>query len=263
MPRLAAQQLRPAGVWPAHRLPRQASFRRVCMAFVLTAALASLQLPASANLLINGGFETSSPSGGWPSNYGYWGGDLCDFVTAEQGITPSEGARMLSFVATSNVPCHLVSCQVYQLVDLSPYTSPVREGVAVATATALFNRVVGDAETDTQFYLNLRACTGSVSNFYPTTYIASATGGIYCGADPGTWESVTAELALPAEADYLCVGVNAREDIHNDSSAPEFDGHYCDAVILTIEIEQWADVPDGTTVHSTWAQIKALMAEGR
>lgn len=231
------------------------------VAVLLALALVCLSASAAgANLLVNPGFESSSPEGGWPDDCGYWGGDLCYFVGAEQGIVPPEGTRMLSFIAAAaSGPSSYEACQVHQLVDLAPFMPVVRSGVAVATATALCNRVSGDSETDTQFYMILRACTGAVPDFHPNTYIASAIGGVYSDADPGTWELVTVELIIPAEADYLSIGINAHEDVHNDLNHPEFDGHYCD--VTSLVIDEWATVPEGAPIPSTWTRIKALLGQ--
>ena len=39
---------------------------------------------------------------------------------------------------------------------------------------------------------------------------------------------------LPTNADYLAVRVTASENIFNDNSFPEFDGHYADNVSLQV-----------------------------
>jgi hypothetical protein len=230
---------------------------RLAIGVLFCAAILGSALPVSGNLVVNPSFEFSAPVPDvWPYDYGYWGGDLCAFVPTDQGIVPPDGSQMLQFIYTANAPGPTTTSQLYQLVDLAPVMSLVRDSVAVATMTALYNRVAGDAETDTQFVSGLRACTGDVSDFYPSNYIDSAAKSVLTDADPSTWQLVTVEFAIPAETDYLCVGVNANENIRNNSSGTEFDGHYCDQVALVIE--EWASVSDDP-VPSTWSRIKAIV----
>ena len=69
--------------------------------------------------------------------------------------------------------------------------------------------------------------------------LARSEGVLYSDGDSETWEHDECNLILPIETEYLALLVAAHENIHNDPSLPEFDGHYADLVSLTIvEAEQ-------------------------
>ena len=58
---------------------------------------------------------------------------------------------------------------------------------------------------------------------------------LFSDADVGTWEPVSLEASLPAATDYVAIKISATENVFNDTSGlVEFDGHYADAVSLTI-----------------------------
>jgi hypothetical protein len=198
-------------------------------------------LPAIAGNggLVCGGFETCQPVAGLPSTFGVWAADPMDAAMAQQGITPLEGAWMLHFNCTSPTPpCDGAGgsgSDIHQLVDLAPFADLVAGGNAVATLTAWFNRVDGDAQTDTEFIAGLLAFDGDVSDFPSLPPSLDAMNDqLFSDSDTVTWESVTVELTIPPEATYLDVSLSAIEDVFNDPSAPAFDGHYADAVTLGI-----------------------------
>lgn len=196
--------------------------------------------PAHANLLTNGGFETDESTfvfgfPGLPASFGDWAGDLSAIVLAENSITPAEGARMLRFDATGNTAhAGLSSAEIYQLVDVSAFSSDITSGLATASVSAYFNRVSGDSETDTSFSISILALSGAPGNFSPTTFLDNNGAGIDSDGDHSTWESVSVDLLLPAGTDYLAVKLQANENIFNDGVAPEFDGHYADNISLEI-----------------------------
>lgn len=69
---------------------------------VLFMVLAAPALVSAQEVMVNGSFETPE-STGWPvgprfpSTYGDWGGDTSEIRSAENGITPFLGERMLRF----------------------------------------------------------------------------------------------------------------------------------------------------------------------
>ncbi|MDP6547322.1 MAG: PEP-CTERM sorting domain-containing protein, partial [Phycisphaerae bacterium] len=52
-----------------------------------------------------------------------------------------------------------------------------------------------------------------------------------------TWERASVELLLPTGTDYIGIDIYADENIHNDTSGIEFDGHYADAVTVSVTPE--------------------------
>jgi len=193
--------------------------------------LLPVQFCAADNLAINGGFETGGYMPG-TADFGYWGGDPFEFVSASDGITPFEGNRMLHFVYSSHEPSRTASrCDVRQFVDVSVFSELISTGNAVAYLSAYFNRVLGDSETDTMFQLKIRAYSGDPCEY---SKLAESIPTFLSDGNPSTWEFGSATLALPAETDFIGIKVLAVENVFNDATDPEFDGHYADAVSLTI-----------------------------
>jgi len=208
----------------------------------IIAVIVFLNQPCIAYLVINDGFETQVDIGaGRPTDFGYWGGDYAQIVTANDGIVPFEGSRMLQFVYVSSLgkPASGVGCTVWQLINTNDFSTEISSGNAIALLSARFNRVAGDAETDSEFFGSIVACSGSVSDFPSiinegTWLAATSATTLYSDGDISTWQTAFAELPLPANTDYIGIAVNAQENIYNDTTGVEFDGHYVDAVAFQI-----------------------------
>jgi hypothetical protein len=194
-------------------------------------------------LISNLSFETPEPTHifgfpGLPSAFGDWGGDLSQIVVADRGIVPLEGQRMLRFDATGNsADAALNTSEVWQLVDASAHAGLIASGQARAVSTAWFNRVAGDAQTDTSFGLTLYAFSGSVADFRNNLIggnFSSTAFGVLTDGDPVTWEAAGGQWQLPTNTTYLAVRLSASENVLNDGVSPEFDGHYADLVSLEI-----------------------------
>ncbi len=215
------------------------------MRYFLLAAAASLFVVSSgigANLAVNPGFETmETTSGGWPGSYGHWNGDYSAIVGETGGITPYEGNSMLQFKGTSfNGAGSATTCQVYQLIDITQYASLVSDGQATVKASALFNRV---QNSDTQFGITIYAMPGNPSDFSAnrSQYYDIAPVNFSSDNDTNSWEACSAQLLLPSQTNYIAVLLGALEDVDNDYSYPEFDGHFADAVSVEI-------VPEPATI---------------
>ena len=223
--------------------------RLITTAFCVFTAVICTDPCWATGLLVNPGFETVAYTGGagdWPTDAGYWRGDTSEIVMNQQGISPLEGARMLRFVYASGSPKHYSASEIIQLVDLTPIDSMMLSGNAVAVLSAQFNRVDHDNETDTKFGVALRAYAGD-----PTTHLgqmdvselAMERSTVLTDDDLLTWEDARVELLLPAATDFLAVRVHATENIRNDLTGQEFDGHYVDAVVLDIHV-----IPEPLTI---------------
>jgi hypothetical protein len=188
-----------------------------------------------APVVVDGSFETGSPTPGLPTSVGTWGFDLSEAVAAENGIVPPDGSRMLRFLATSATGAtEGGACDVIQLTSLC-LLPEVSTGGVTATVNALFNRVAGDGETDRLFGIRLRAFDGLPQDFDGHGELADHVEYLTSDPDPATWEMLSSSLTLPPDSRYLAVWVFASEDVVNDSTDPEFDGHYVDAVGLSFD----------------------------
>jgi hypothetical protein len=188
---------------------------------------------AQGNLLANPSFETpENTSGGFPTTTGDWNGNYSEIVTAQNGITPVDGTRMLHFLGTaqSSAGGSSAGCTVVQL-----YAGPEIVPGATLTASALFNRISNvNPSIDTQFNILIRAHTGSTSSYDLNGQIAESEATIFSDNDPATWESASTTLTLPAGTTYVAVLLDATENVFNDQDFPEFYGHYADSATLTV-----------------------------
>jgi hypothetical protein len=196
---------------------------------------------AQDNLITDPGLESvDTATVGWTPEYGVWGGDPAESVRKENAVTPSEGKKMLRFLWASpdGEASRRPSCDVYQLVDTSSFSTLVTSGSAVASASARFNRVTGDSFTDTAFSLQIRSYNDMPENvalFGDET--AAAKTPLNSDDDPSTWEEVSVTLAIPTDTVFLALMVLSDENVLNNVTPPEieFDGHYADAVSFNID----------------------------
>lgn len=195
--------------------------------------------PNGVNLLVNPGFESAVTVGALPAAPGNWRGDQ------SQALSPVLGAHggvgVLEFLATgpAGPGATFVSSEQWQIVDLSARAADVDAGLVVAEARAWFSRQAGDTATDTRFDVRLLAFSGDPSEF-PASYVTPA--GVKLGdqatqvltAVPSTWQEGVVGYPVPAGTRYLVVSIYAFENIEDDATAPEFDGHYADDVSLVL-----------------------------
>lgn len=201
----------------------------LCSILFLLAGLPA-NAAASSTELVDGGFESTTPLAGRPSSTGVWVGDVASVRSAENGVLPHEGQRMLRFLWSDTVPVAspFSSSQMIQLLPVSPGD--------LLFATASFNRVAGDAETDTDFAVVIGFYSGEPSD-YPTVAnspLDQDDSRVLSDSDPTTWETTSLSIVAPALADYVAIQLVASENVVNDTSGTEFHGHYADAVTLAV-----------------------------
>lgn len=199
---------------------------------------------ASGNLLQNPGFETDAFGENFPTDAVGWSGDGVTQVSEENGITPPQGNHMLRFdaadVTGSSGLAGSEIAQIYVLPD--DLKNRINGGETITVRQeAFFNRVEGDANTDTEFLVLIIAFDGPTTDF-PQDYLnrdtldlerASAT--LSSDACTNTWEKLGAQIEIPMGTNYIGVVLVAAENIENDTTGPEFDGHYVDAASLIVE----------------------------
>ena len=214
-------------------------YHRLSFVFLVGCLLGLTPAWSQANLLTNASFENPEITGGsFPTTFDDWSGDLSQIVTAENGINPFDGSRMLRFDAGFiDTSLDGEFGDVFQFVDMSPFSAIISTGLAVATGSAFFNRVAGDSQTDTHFEVEIRAFDGLPSGFAGTTPgLVSATGVLLSDADPDTWESAMVQLLLPVNTTHLAFKVAPFENITDDVGSTEFDGHYADLAFLSVTV---------------------------
>ena len=209
---------------------------------VLLGAAASAQ----TNLVTDGGFEAPDASMApqatalcFPTSFaqaGQWRGDRAAIVAGtNQGIAPFEGSQMLHLIFAAGSPSELNSSQLKQIIDLRAFETDIDAGGASLSASARFNRVQGDAQTDTLFSIQFAAYQAGDTPF-PSPTGPDASGTVLTDGDVNTWQLASADLVLPVGTDFVLLQVFAAENIKNDTSGTEFDGHYADDVVLTLNL---------------------------
>ncbi len=113
------------------------SFYRFSIILLVVCLLGSTHDWAEATLISNPSFETPETTGGvLPTTFGDWSGDLSQIVTAENGIVPFDGSRMLRFDGTFlNTSIDGFASDVWQLIDMSPFSTVVSTGLALASGS--------------------------------------------------------------------------------------------------------------------------------
>jgi len=206
------------------------------IAIVATLAV-SVFAPSAQAGLVNGDFETTEniTTGGWPETFGDWVGDAASFVGTNKGISPQSGSQMIRFDGSDYRGAHPtnVESQLGQLVDLTPTQG---NGTHTAEFSGWFNRVSGDAQTDTEFRVEMYAMQGNPANStnmrVNDTYLEKRQSTFQ--AAPNNWQELSTAMLIPNGTDFLLVFAVAVENVFNDASNPEYDGHYGDNFQLNI-----------------------------
>jgi hypothetical protein len=240
---LAASPVEDSGT----RLEPEVSAVDVVVAAGETASVEIPYLTLTGNLLVDPGFEEGLHSVGSPvipSTTGAWHGDLSFLTGEENGITPAEGSTMLRCDATGpfGAGAGSTGCEIYQIVDVSSYAAVIDGGTASVAADALFNRVVGDAETDRGFTVDVYGFTGDAASvrtgFSSLAWVARDFFSLTTDPDLTTWEQGRVVVSLPAGVRTLVLRLVAAEDVKDDGTLPEFDGHYMDDARLILRYRQ-------------------------
>jgi hypothetical protein len=191
--------------------------------------------------LENGDFEASlQVAAGRPQVAGQWSGDAVGVVSETFGIKPFSGPCMLQFLGTlppgQLATATATASQLMQLIDLRDAAAQVGGGPMKVEFSARFNRVAGNARTDTRFAMIVHALaaepiSGELVRILPgqSTVLDTVT-----DSDPVSWERADLTSTLPPGTKWLVLELVANENIHNDEAPVEFDGHFVDDVHLRV-----------------------------
>ncbi len=198
--------------------------------------------------LFDGGFEVSETVGdeGVPTRAGVWGGDFAKVVGSEGGVVPVEGRRMLQFLRGDNrlTPADAKSsvAESWQVVDLRSLDlkSPTSSGTkrpAVVEVSAQFNATADPANERLAFAVSVLAFSGDVSEM-PVLWrgrrelaLAAADKEEKADSDASRWQTLTAQVTVPPEANLLLVQLRATRKGPGPKSQ-EFGAAFVDAAVL-------------------------------
>ena len=194
------------------------------------------------NLLQHSGFERGTELKiGNITDVGIWHGDVCQIVGDQKTVRPYAGDGMLLFQSTSADAGNDAergktrASQLSQWIDLTPYKNAIQDGRVQARLSARFNRVAGDAQTDSQFSIHLESFDvepNEAQHLQTSRQRLARSRTIHellSDSNPESWERLEAILAVPANSRYLHVMILAFENVTNNADLdPEFDGHFAD-----------------------------------
>jgi hypothetical protein len=194
---------------------------------------------------MDGSFEKASgqlPSG-FPIQYGVWSGDMAEVVAAADAKA-SDGHKLLRFVRAEGdaaVPdSEASSCDICQLVDLRKIKRPDATHESTLEACASFLDARHQSGERVRFTLRVMAYAGDPANIrsqWPLTIKRAVAFGARDvespGGTPDTWRTLAARIALPADADFAVIQINAwKATLHGQ--AAEFGHQYADDIRLTL-----------------------------
>jgi len=209
-----------------------------------TASVEVSYLTVSDNLLVDPSWEIGLVTVATPvipTATGEWHGDLAGVTGEENGIKPADGLWMLHCIATGpfGAGAGSTGCEMYQLLAVpSELAGAIAGGSASVAAQALFNRVAGDAETDSRFTVDIFAFDGAPADASAKVgtqvWLARQLVDLDTDADTLTWQPLQSVVAVPTGTTVLLLRLVAGENVKDDAALPEFDGHYMDDASLVI-----------------------------
>ena len=216
---------------------------------VVFAYVGSTGSSRAAKSLLSENFEAGPPPAvtGIPTEPDVWSGDYSEVVTAQSGITPLDGAKMLRFLRGDYLGRTLPNsfgCDVFRLIDVRPYQTEFRAGDGVVQVSALFNSVdhpgSGPFEcTVTLFAVDadiVRHSSLKIEGVLSTEALAySRSSRIVLDRNPATWQKASNELRLPPQTEFVLVRLGVSDvERRKGNTTPGFTGQYVDQVRMVL-----------------------------
>jgi hypothetical protein len=178
----------------------------------------------AVHTLRNGRFGTAQGpiSSGFPLTYGKWSGDPARIVPLSSGPAPHALQFVAAYRESSPKANAARSCDVYQLVDLRPFrqkTDPA--AVPALQLEADFLDARSEAGPPLNFFLKIHLFLGDPAArkdlwlTHSQDELAMGRNKFRSTGGSGTqknWKHLTAQAALPSEADYAVVGLSLTGD---------------------------------------------------
>lgn len=198
---------------------------------------AFLSVSAQANMLVDPGFESNALTSytnvltNFPGFVGQWGDEVSTIVTAENGVTPSQGVRMLRMDDDG-----ISWTQTFQSTNVSAYAATIDAGGVGINAIAQYNA-----------HPHLSAALSNITVFF----FSAANWGSQIGtplisnltldASPNTWQANLVAGVVPVGTRWLVTQVAYQNASLLGTDGVMYPG-YVDAA------ELWVKVPEPTTL---------------
>jgi hypothetical protein len=195
--------------------------------------------------IANADFESGNAlqASGVPGQVGLWGGDYAEITGEQRGVMPASGMRMLKFLRADNRLTPLDSLtaagEVWQWVKVDQFPAHAGRRVAAVELSARFNAVEDAAEEMVAFGVSLWAFDADVAagpalwREHRMLALASGSREELADRDSGTWQTVTARMSVPAEANLVLLGVRVGRK-GTGKKSPVFGAHFVDDVRLRV-----------------------------
>jgi hypothetical protein len=181
-----------------------------------------------------------------PQAFGIWGTDRVRLCGAEQGVAPADGRRMLAFDTALPGPGDPAvstadSCDLYQLIDLTPYADLIAQGDCMLRLTAKVRDASGPHDVQSLFVGRLSVYDKPLAEILPAwpesrlLAASEAAERLLSSGEANRWQQVSATVSLPAGSRFAIVQIDATTmDRTPGRGAATFDRHYCDDVRVTL-----------------------------
>lgn len=181
-----------------------------------------------------------------PQAFGLWGTDRVRLCGAEQGVAPADGRRMLAFEQALPGPGDPAvstadSCDLYQLIDLTPYADLIAQGDCMLRLTAKVRDAGGPRDVESLFVGRLSVFDKPPAEILPAwpesrlLAASEAAERLLSSGEADRWQQVSATVSLPAGSRFAIVQIDATTmDRTPGRGAATFERHYCDDVRLTV-----------------------------
>lgn len=190
------------------------------------------------------GFESgvSKTAPGLPRETGRWAGDEAEVVSAERGIKPRNGKKMLRFLSATYPGENSPRSQwgdVYRLVDVRDLAG---EGCKVVRLSASFAQGTVTAEEAFSCSVDAMALDMELIDLsagYNLTWLgqhsSAASQRKVALSSAGRWQDVSVELPITAETRYVVMHLAVVQDHPAiESGVVQFSSHYMDDVRLEV-----------------------------
>lgn len=203
---------------------------------------------AKSHLLLDEGFENPAVPMAIrsPLETGVWRGDAAEIVGGQDGVNPESGRHMMRFLRADfdgrSKPAGGHIAAAYRLIDLRPLRGEYADGAGVVEVSASFN---ASAFPDTQKYgcaISLYALdeesvpdrAGRLGSNLTNEALAMARSSrTQLDHAAATWQRVTTEMRLPANAEFLVVRLHISQAFES-ADTPVFTGSYVDEVRVSL-----------------------------
>lgn len=232
-------------VWLAWR-PLAAAAAGIVLGIFFTSVVFGFSAPRVMKHLLglaNAGFEEqSAPAFSAPTHgFGSWSGGG-EVVTAQGGITPMEGRRMVRFVskaadAQGTEPLRMA---VSQLVDMRSWRALLEDGKGIVDFSASFNGTSASDTVRTNYRMDVRAYSGDVSimeKSFPEREgqeVAHGRWRTHADHEPSKWQRVSGRIIVPPETDFLLIELKVFRPAQGASALASESTHYVDDVRMSL-----------------------------